>query len=121
MVSLDGELECSSLLVAASGGERRKAPPLDRPITDYQDTSNVLRPQRNIKINDRRTDERYQKNMIDDKEYNERNQISKNDEEKIIEDIDIMKLQNFSSKKKIYILRKNLKKINSKDMSDSMD
>ena len=44
--------------------------------------------------------------MIDDKEYNERNQISKNDEEKIIEDIDIMKLQNFSSRKKIYILRK---------------
>ena len=51
-----------------------------------------LRPQRNIEINDKRTDEGYQKNIIDDKEYDERYQISKNDEEKIIEDIEIMKL-----------------------------
>ena len=53
-------------------------------------------PQRNIQINDKRTDERYQKNKIDDKESDERDQISKIDEEKIIEDKEIMKLQNLS-------------------------
>ena len=46
------------------------------------------------------TDEINQKTLIDDKESDERDQISKNDEEKIIEDIKIMKLQNLSSKKK---------------------
>ena len=30
-----------------------------------------MRPHRNIEINEKRTDERYQKNKIDDKEYNE--------------------------------------------------
>ena len=59
-----------------------------------------LRPQRNIEINDKRTDEIYQKNIIDDKESDERDQISKNDEEKIIEYIEIMKLQNLISQKK---------------------
>ena len=39
--------------------------------------------------------------MIDDKESDERDQISEIDEEKIIEDTEIMKLQNLSSKKKI--------------------
>ena len=67
---------------------------------------NNLRPQRNIYINDKRTDERYKENLIYDKESDEKYQISKNDEEKIIEDIEIMKLQNSSSKKKKYILRK---------------
>ena len=70
-----------------------------------------LRSQINIEINDRLTDERYQKNMIDGKESYERDQISKIDKEKIIKDIEIMKLQKLSSKKiYIYILRKNLKK-----------
>ena len=45
-----------------------------------------MRPQRNIDINDKPTDEIYQKNKIDDKESDEKNQISKIDEEKIIED-----------------------------------
>ena len=40
-----------------------------------------LRPQRNIYVNDKLTDERYQKNMIDDKESDERDQIIKNNEE----------------------------------------
>ena len=66
--------------------------------------------QRNIDINEKRTDERYQKNMIDNKESDERNQISKIDEENIIEDIEIMKLQNLSPKIYIYILRKLLTK-----------
>ena len=49
--------------------------------------------------------------MTDDKKSYEKDQLSKINEEKIIEDIEIMKLQNLSSKKKyIYILRKNLKK-----------
>ena len=61
-----------------------------------------LRPQINIDINDKGNDEKYQKNIIDHKEYDKRDQISKNDEEKIIEDIEIMKLKNLSSNK-IYI------------------
>ena len=42
--------------------------------------------------------------MIDDNEYDERNHISKIDEETIFEDIDIMKVKTLSSKKNIYIL-----------------
>ena len=42
---------------------------------------NNLRPQRNIEINDKRTDERYQK-KIDDKEFDGKYQISKKNEEK---------------------------------------
>ena len=34
-----------------------------------------LRPQRNIENNDKQSDERYQINMIDDKGYDERDQI----------------------------------------------
>ena len=49
-----------------------------------------LRPQKNIEINDKRTDERFQKKWINDKAYDEEDQISKNDEEKIIEDIEII-------------------------------
>ena len=41
-----------------------------------------LRPQRNIEINDKQTDERYQEIFIDDKESDEKDQISKNEEEK---------------------------------------
>ena len=66
-----------------------------------------LRPQRNIEINGERTYKRYQKNMID--------------EEKIIEDIEIMKLQILSSKKIYIYLEEKSDKINSKDMSDNMD
>ena len=40
-----------------------------------------LRPQRNIDNNYKQTDEIYQKNFIDEKESDERYQISKNDEE----------------------------------------
>ena len=69
-----------------------------------------LRPQRNMDINHKLTDEINQKNIIDDKESDEIDHISKDGEEKIIEDIEIMKLKNLSSKKKIYIVRKNLTK-----------
>ena len=43
------------------------------------------------------------------------------DEEKIIEDIEIMKLQILSSKKKYIYLEEKSDKINSKDMSVNMD
>ena len=39
--------------------------------------------------------------LIDDKKSDKKYQICKNDEVRIIEDIEIMKLQNLSSKKKI--------------------
>ena len=41
-----------------------------------------LIPQINIDNNDKQTDKRYQKLLIDDKESDERDQISKFDEEK---------------------------------------
>ena len=41
-----------------------------------------LRPQRNIENNYKQTDEIYQKKLIDEKESDERDQISKNDEER---------------------------------------
>ena len=62
-----------------------------------------LIPQRNIDNNDKQTVERYQKIMIDDKKSDERDQISEFDEEKMIEDIEILKLHNLSSQKYIYL------------------
>ena len=41
--------------------------------------------------------------MIDDKKSDERDQISEFDEEKMIEDIEILKLHNLSSQKYIYL------------------
>ena len=70
-----------------------------------------LRSQRTIENNDNQTDERYQKKLFYDKESDKRDQKSKNDEEKIIEDIEIMKQNHLSSqRKKIYIFRNNLMK-----------
>ena len=65
-----------------------------------------LIPQRNIENNDRRYNERYKINMIDDKYYNGRDQISKNDEEKVTEDIEVLKLQKLRSQKKKNYLEK---------------
>ena len=65
-----------------------------------------FRPQRNIEINDKQTDEIYHKNMIDDKKSDERDQISKTDEEKMHEDIEIMNLQILSANKNIYLEEK---------------
>ena len=62
-----------------------------------------LTPQRNIENTYKQTDERYQKQLSGEKESDERDQISKNDEEKIIEDIKILKLQNLRSQRKMYI------------------
>ena len=59
-----------------------------------------LRRQINIENNDNKNDERYQEKMIDDKEYDERDQISESYKEIMIEDIEILKLQNLSSQKK---------------------
>ena len=54
-------------------------------------------PQRNIDINDKLPDERYQKNKIYGRQSDEKNQIGKIDEEKRIGDKEIMKLQNLST------------------------
>ena len=43
MGSLDRESEWSGLLVAASGGERRKMPPLDQPIGERVSTVGLVR------------------------------------------------------------------------------
>ena len=68
-----------------------------------------MRPQRNIEINDKIPDKRYQENKIDDKESDKKNQISRIDEEQIIEDKEIIKLQN---------LGKEIEKINRKEHND---
>ena len=44
----------------------------------------------------KKNDERYQKVLIYDKEYDERDQISKFDEEKMIEDIEVLELEKMS-------------------------
>ena len=40
--------------------------------------------------------------MIDDKKYDERDQIGENDEERVTDDIEVLKLVKFSSKIYIY-------------------
>ena len=65
-----------------------------------------LRPQIKIGNNDKQSDEIYQINIIYDKEYDERDQISKNDEEKMTEDIEVLKLVKLGSQKIKTILRK---------------
>ena len=69
-------------------------------INDWICNQIILIPHINKENNDNQTDEKYQKILIDDKESNEKYQIIKNDAENIIEDIEITKLQNLSSKKK---------------------
>ena len=59
-----------------------------------------LRHQLNIENNEKKYDEKYQINMIDDKEYDKIYQTSKNDEEKMTEDIEVLKLQKLGSQKK---------------------
>ena len=46
----------------------------------------------------------------DEKEYDERYQISKNDDEKMTKDIEVLKLQTNEFTEKMTILRKNLMK-----------
>ena len=52
-----------------------------------------MRPQINIENNDKQSDERYQINMIDVKEYNKSDQISKNKEGTLNTDIEVLILQ----------------------------
>ena len=52
-----------------------------------------LRLMRNIGNNYIQNDERYPKILIADKEYDERDQVSTSDEEKMIKDIKVLKLQ----------------------------
>ena len=69
-----------------------------------------LRPQKNIENNDKKSNERYKINMIDEKYSDGRDQISKNDEERVTDDIEFFKLAKLSSKKMMTILIKNLMK-----------
>ena len=59
-----------------------------------------MRPQINTENNYKQYDERYQINMIDDKESDEIDQTSKNDEETMTEDIEVLKLRKLTSQKK---------------------
>ena len=56
--------------------------------------------------------------MIDDKKSHERDKISTNDEEKVTEDIEILKHGKFSSQKKKDYLENKSDEINQRDMSD---
>ena len=77
-----------------------------------------LIPQRNIDNNDKQSDERYQINMIDVKEYNKSDQISKNKEGTLNTDIEVLILRKLSSQKKKYYFEKYSDEINQMDMSD---
>ena len=78
-----------------------------------------LRPIRNIQKNYKQTDEIYQEVLIDDKESDERDQIIGFDEEKMIENIEVLKLQKLSSHKIYIYLEKESDEINPMDMSDN--
>ena len=56
--------------------------------------------------------------MSDDKESDERYQISRNDEEKVTEDIEVLKLGKLSSNKNIDNIEKEYDERNRMDMSD---
>ena len=57
--------------------------------------------------------------MINEKEPDERDQVSKFDEEKMIEDIEVLKLQKLSSQKEYIYLEKESDEMNSVDVSDN--
>ena len=58
-----------------------------------------LSPQKNIDNIEKAYDDRNWMGMSDDNESDERDQISKNDEEKVTDDIEVLKLGKLSSKK----------------------
>ena len=60
-----------------------------------------MRPQRNIEINDKKYDKRYQINIIDDKESNEQDQIGEDKEETLNTYTKVLKLRNISLQKNI--------------------
>ena len=59
--------------------------------------------------------------MSDDKEYDERDQINKNDEERVTDDIEVFKLVKLSLKKNNDNIEKESDKGNWMDMSDEND
>ena len=62
----------------------------------------LLISQRNIENIDKQYDERYQINMIDENVSDERNQIDENDEDRSIDDIEVLKVGTLCSKRDIY-------------------
>ena len=77
--------------------------------------------QRNIENDGKQYDEIYQINTIDDKEYNEIDQIGKHKEETLNRDIENLILRKFSSQKEIDYLEKYYDEINQMDMSDDKE
>ena len=65
----------------------------------------------------KKSNERYQINMIDDKEYDEIDQIVKNKEETLNTYIEFQKMRKFNSQKYIDYLEKESDKRNHMDMS----
>ena len=70
-----------------------------------------MRTQRNIDINEKNPDEKYQNNKPDNKKYDDRDQIRKINRKKIIEDEETVQLQNLST----YIGKINRKEINNEE------
>ena len=60
-----------------------------------------LRPQINIENNDKKSDERYNRNVIYDKEYYERDRIGEDNEQTLNTYIEVLKLRKLSSQKNI--------------------
>ena len=65
-----------------------------------------LRLQRNIENNEKKYDERYQINIIDEKESNEIDQIGENKEETLNKDTEVLKLGRLSLQKNIKYIEK---------------
>ena len=65
-----------------------------------------LKPQRNKENNEKKSDEIYQINMMDDKESDGRYQIGENKEETLNTDTEVLKLQKLSYHKNIDYLEK---------------
>ena len=80
-----------------------------------------LRPQINIENNDKQSDERYQINMIDDNEYDEKYHIGENKKDTLNTDIEVLKLQKMGLQKNIDYLEKEYDEKNHMDVSDDKE
>ena len=69
----------------------------------------------------KQSDEKNWMDVIDDKDSDERDQISKNDEEKVTEDIEVLKLGKLSSQKNVDNLEKEYDERNRVYMRDGKE
>ena len=77
--------------------------------------------QKNIDNIEKEYDERDRMDMSDEKYSDEREQISKNYEERVTDDIEVLKLGKLSSKQNIDNIERESDEINRMDMSDYKD